>query len=171
MKPPDRIVIVGLGLIGGSLAAACRKKFPRAEIIGITRNKSALNKAKKRGWIDEGFQKLDHAFVGARLTRLYRTRGRVAPSGAMNDAPTFVILCTPVDTFKNYLRRLDPIAPAGTVVTDAGSVKGFLVRWAGRRKWKRIQFVGAHPMAGSHERGIDAADPQCTGPSDNDESS
>lgn len=141
--PFSRIVIVGLGLIGGSLAAACRKQFPRARIIGITRNRRALAQAKRKGWIHEGFQDLKRAFGGKRSRPLQ----------------PLIILCTPVDTLKNYLIQLDRIAPPGTVVTDAGSVKGFLVRWADRRPWKRIQFVGAHPMAGSHERGIDAARP------------
>ena len=131
------ITIIGLGLIGGSLAARCRKKFPRAKIIGITRNTRALDVAKKRGWIHQGYKNL-------------KVPGTIVPG-------TFCILCTPVDTLKDFLKQLDRVAPPGTVVTDAGSVKGFLVRWADRQKWRRIQFVGAHPMAGSHEQGIGAA--------------
>lgn len=133
---PKRIVIVGLGLIGGSLARASRKAFPRARIVGVTRSRAALAKAKKKGWIHEGFTDLKRAFE------------RTAP---------LVVLCTPVDTLKNFLIRLDSVAPKGTIVTDAGSVKGFLVRWADRKRWRRIEFVGAHPMAGSHERGIEHA--------------
>ena len=151
-----RILIVGLGLIGGSLAAASRKKFPKARIIGVTRNQKALQTAKRKGWIQEGYRDLRQALVGAPL------RGR--PLGWFQGGHTgpplhLVILCTPVDTLKNYLKRLDRMAPKGTVVTDAGSVKGFLVRWVDRQKWRRIEFVGAHPMAGSHRRGMDAADP------------
>ncbi len=138
-QTPRRIVLVGLGLIGGSLAAASRKKFPRAKIIGVTRNRSALSQAKKKKWIHEGFQHLDQAF---------RKQDKI---------PTLIILCTPVDTLKDFLKRIDRLAPSGTVVTDTGSVKGFLVRWAERQRWQHIQFVGAHPMAGSHERGINAA--------------
>lgn len=134
-----RIVVIGLGLIGGSLAAAAKKKFPRARIIGVTRNKAALASAKRKGWIHEGFTDLKKAFS--------------------NHDHAIIILCTPVDTLKNYLLKLDRLAPSGTVVTDAGSVKGFLARWAERQKWRSIQFVGAHPMAGSHERGIRHARP------------
>lgn len=140
---PKRIILVGLGLIGGSLAAACRKAFPRIRIIGVTRNAQTLATAKRKGWIHEGHTELKEAF----------SLGRV------NRAPTLVVLCTPVDTLKNFLKRLDRLAPPGTLVTDTGSVKGFLVRWAGRRRWRHIQFVGAHPMAGSHEQGIAHADP------------
>lgn len=128
------IVVVGLGLIGGSLAGACRKKFPKARIIGVTRNRAALATAKRKGWIHEGCRDLESAF--------------------QNAGPCLILLCTPVDTLKGFLLRLDRIAPPGSVVTDTGSVKGFLVRWAEKRRLKRIHFVGAHPMAGSHERGI-----------------
>lgn len=135
------IIIVGLGLIGGSLAAACRRVFPRTRIIGVTRNSRALAKAKKQEWIHEGYRNIESAF----------SKGGVPLP--------LVVLCTPVNTLKDFLIRLDRLAPPGTVVTDTGSVKGFLVRWSDRKDWKRIQFVGAHPMAGSHEQGIDAARP------------
>ena len=132
------IIIVGLGLIGGSLAAACRRAFPRTRIVGVSRNPSSLRKAKSKGWIHEGTTDLKKALHSSSL----------------------VVLSTPVDTLKNFLVRLDRLAPRGTVVTDAGSVKGFLVRWSDLRQWKRIQFVGAHPMAGSHLQGIPAARPE-----------
>lgn len=142
----DPIIIIGLGLIGGSLAASCRRKFPRSKIIGISRNRAVLTKAKRRGWIHEGFVDLRAAF----------TEGEVRHASPR----PVVILCTPVDTLNSYLKRLDRIAPRGTVVTDAGSVKGFLARSFDQKKWQRIRFVGAHPLAGSHQRGIDAADPK-----------
>ena len=131
------ITIIGLGLIGGSLAAACRRAFPRARIVGISRSRKALAKAKKRKWIHEGTSNLGRGLRSAE----------------------FVVLCTPVDTLKEFLKRIDRLAPAGVVVTDTGSVKGFLVRWADRQRWRHLHFVGAHPMAGSHEQGIDPATP------------
>lgn len=124
-------------MIGGSLAARCRKAFPKARIIGVSRSRQALLKAKKKDWICAGYADLRQA--------------------ASHSKPNLIILCTPVDTLKGFLSRIDRVAPRGTIVTDAGSVKGFLVRWAERRKWRSIQYVGAHPMAGSHERGIDHA--------------
>ena len=151
MRSFRSITIVGLGLIGGSLAAACRKAFPRANIKGITRNPSALARAKKRGWIHEGYSDLNQAFARA------GTRSPRPKQGGATPPLPLIILCTPVDTLKNFLQQLDRLAPPGTVVTDTGSVKGFLVRWAERKKWKRIQFVGAHPLAGSHEQGFGAA--------------
>lgn len=137
------ITVIGLGLIGGSLAGASRKAFPRAKIFGVTRNQRALRKSKSIGWIDKGFRDVTEWGASA----------RAMPESSLQ----LVILCTPVDTLKDFLKKIDRVAPTGTVVTDAGSVKGFLVRWADRQRWRHIHFVGAHPMAGSHERGIGAA--------------
>ncbi len=134
---PQTIAIVGLGLMGGSLAAACRKKFPQARILGISRSRKALLSAKKKKWIHEASQDLG---LGVREADL-------------------VVLGTPVDTFPRLLLSLERLARRGTVVTDLGSVKGSIVRWAERRNFKNIRFVGSHPMVGSHERGIEAAKP------------
>lgn len=131
------IAVVGLGLMGGSLAAACRKKFPQSRIIGISRDPGALRIAKQKKWIHEGFKDLK--------------------AGAAN--ADFIILGTPVDTLKPLLLQIDRAAKPGTIATDVGSVKGELVRWASRTRFKNIQFVGAHPMTGSHERGIAVAQP------------
>lgn len=143
---PRVITIIGLGLIGGSLAAACRKKFPHAKIIGISRRLESINKARRKNWIHKGFQDLKEAML------YVEKRGLDTPNH-------LIVLCVPVDNLKGYLLKLDRLAPSGTVVTDTGSVKGFIVDWADRRNWRRIRYVGAHPMAGSHERGIDAAEP------------
>jgi prephenate dehydrogenase len=52
---------------------------------------------------------------------------------------------------------LDGIAEGRLIVTDVGSVKGSLCRWVSQKKWKRVEFTGAHPMVGSHERGWEAS--------------
>ena len=49
-----KITIVGLGLMGGSLAAICRRKIPKAQIIGVTRNRAALLRARRKKWIHFG---------------------------------------------------------------------------------------------------------------------
>ena len=131
------IAIVGLGLMGASLAAACRKKFRSAKIIGISRNPSALRKASRKGWVHEGTSDFGRGVRAADL----------------------VCLCTPVDTFPQFLSALDRSAKPGTLVTDVGSVKGVIERWFRGRSWKNIKFVSAHPMVGSHLRGIEAAAP------------
>lgn len=129
------IVIVGLGLMGGSLAAACRKRFPKSRILGISRDPRALRLALKKRWIHQGFHQLKEGAAQADL----------------------IVLCTPVDTIKGLLQKLDRIVLPGTVVTDTGSVKADLVQWAEKRRFRNLQFAGAHPLVGSHERGMRAA--------------
>jgi len=131
------IAIVGLGLMGGSLAAICRRKFPSSRILGISRNPKALAFALKQKWIHTGTRRLSLGVQNADL----------------------IVLCTPVDTFLKMLSQCDQFAPPGTLVTDVGSVKKEILDKAERFRWKRIQFVGAHPMVGSHDRGIEAANP------------
>lgn len=132
-----KIAITGLGLMGGSLAAACRKKFPKARIIGISRNREALALAKKKRWVHETTRDIKLGARGADL----------------------VVLCTPVDTFLPYLKAIDKVCTKGALVMDVGSVKASVLKEVNARKWKNLSFVGCHPMVGSHKRGIRAVDP------------
>ena len=132
-----KIVIVGLGLMGGSLAAACRKKFPKARIIGISRSREALALAKKKKWVHEATRDVKLGARGADL----------------------VVICTPVDTFLSYLKMIDKVCTKGALVMDVGSVKAPVLKEVNSRKWKNLSFVGCHPMVGSHKRGIYAVNP------------
>ncbi len=132
-----KIAIVGLGLMGGSLAAGCRKCFPKVRIVGITRNRAALAFAKKEKWIHEGTRDVLSGAAGADV----------------------VVLCTPVGTYLPILRKIDRVCRKGALVMDVGSVKASVAAEVNRTKWKNLSFVGCHPMAGSHDRGITAAAP------------
>lgn len=132
-----KIAIIGLGLMGGSLAAACRKRFPKARIIGISRNREALALAKKKKWVHEA-------------TRLLKNGVRNAD---------VIVLCTPVDSFLPYLKGIDKVCKQYALVMDVGSVKGSVLKQVNGCKWRNLSFVGCHPMVGSHERGIKAACP------------
>jgi len=132
-----KIAIVGLGLMGGSLAAACRKKFPKARIIGISRNREALALAKKKKWVHEATTDIFRGVQGADL----------------------VVLCTPVDTFMPYLKAIDMVCAKGALVMDVGSVKAAILKEVNSRSWKNLSFVGCHPMVGSHKRGIQVVNP------------
>ncbi|OQA56771.1 MAG: prephenate dehydrogenase [Candidatus Omnitrophica bacterium ADurb.Bin277] len=132
-----KITIIGLGLMGGSLAAACRKRFPKSTIVGVTRSRKALAFALRKKWLNEGAEDVARGASGADL----------------------VILCTPVDAHLPILGKVDRVVKPGALVMDVGSVKGSIHRDINRVSWKRMSFVGAHPMVGSHERGIDAATP------------
>ncbi len=131
------IAIIGLGLMGGSLAAACRKKFPKAKIVGISRDLSALQKALRKNWIHEISQKPEQGVREADL----------------------IILCTPINTFPDLVMMCDRFAKQGAIVTDVGSLKGEIDQFLTEFPTKRIYFVGSHPMVGSHSRGVDFARP------------
>jgi len=133
-----KIAIVGLGLMGGSLAVACRKKFPKARITGISRSREALTLAKKKKWVHEATQDVLLGTHGADL----------------------VVLCTPVDTFLPYLKAIDKVCAKDALVMDVGSVKISVLKEVNSHKWKNLSFVGCHPMVGSHKRGIEVACPK-----------
>lgn len=132
-----KIAIIGLGLMGGSLAASCRKKFPRARIVGISRSREALALAKKKKWVHEATADV---LAGARDADL-------------------MVLCTPVGTLLPYLKAIDRVCAKQALVMDVGSVKSSVLKEAGSWSWKNLSFVGCHPMVGSHRRGIKAVNP------------
>ena len=137
MKKENVIAIAGLGLMGGSLAAAIRRKMPRARVVGISRSRSALRYALRRGWIHQG----ETSF-----------RQGISKAGT-------IVLCTPVHTIAGYVREAEKFAPEGALVTDVGSVKGAIEKSVSSMSLKRVMFAGAHPMVGSHEQGVTAAKP------------
>lgn len=132
-----KIAIIGLGLMGGSLAAACRRRFPKAHIVGISRSREALALARKKKWVHEATRDV---LLGAHSADL-------------------VALCTPVDTFLPYLKAIDKVCAKDALVMDVGSVKASVLKEVNSRRWKNISFVGCHPMVGSHKRGIRVACP------------
>src|SRR3990167_407336 len=129
----NRVTIIGLGLIGGSLGMALRRRGMR--VTGYSRKTSTLRAAKRRGAIDVGTTNLRAAVREADL----------------------VVLATPVDTIVPMARRVARLVHPGTILTDAGSTKVRIVRSLERFLPRHVSFVGAHPLAGSERRGIDAA--------------
>ncbi len=127
--------IIGLGLLGGSLAGALRKQFRNARVIGISRSASKLREAKRKKLITDGARDLRNGVQSA----------------------DFIIICTPVDTIPKLIAEVDRFAKRSAIVTDVGSTKETLIRWAAKRKFKNIRFIGSHPMAGSHLTGLSHA--------------
>jgi len=127
--------IVGLGLLGGSLAGALRKKFPGAHVTGISRSALKLRDAQRKKIITAGTRDLKAGVQSA----------------------DFIFICTPVDTIPKFISQIDRHAKPGAIVTDVGSTKGSLIRWVEKKRFKNIQFVGSHPMAGSHLTGLEHA--------------
>ena len=123
--------VIGVGLLGGSIALGLREQIPDIEIAGIGRRQSSLRAARKIGAIDS-------AHLG--------TYEIVAKSD-------LIVLATPVCAFEKILRQIKPYLKPSVVVTDAGSTKAQVVRTADRVLGQGGPFVGSHPMAGSEHKG------------------
>lgn len=132
--PFRRVAIVGVGLIGGSIGLAIRRRLPRVCVVGIDRP-AVLRAARRRGAVQEGAASLAAGLLGADL----------------------VVLALPVDAALRVLPRVARLAGPGTLITDVGSTKDPIVR-AARRLGLASRFVGGHPMAGSERSGIGNAD-------------
>ncbi len=133
-----RVVIVGVGLIGGSLALALRKKGFAGTICGVD-NDDVLNKAQSRHVLDE-----------------YFSRDRLVE--AVTDADV-IFLCTPILEILNLIREIGPHVKPKALITDVGSTKRKIVEIAGIYLPPGVDFIGGHPMAGSETKGVEAADP------------
>lgn len=68
-----------------------------------------------------------------------------------------VILATPIMTFESYFKDIRPFLKSGCIVTDVGSTKVLVHRWAEKYLPKTVFFVGSHPIAGSEKRGVEFA--------------
>jgi prephenate dehydrogenase len=131
-----KVVVCGVGLIGGSFALALRKAGAVGEIVGVGRSKASLQAALALGVIDAAACDLRAALAGADL----------------------VLLATPVGQFEPLMVALAPHLEPGTLVTDGGSTKGDVVAAARRAFGTRIaQFVPSHPIAGAEKSGVAAA--------------
>jgi prephenate dehydrogenase len=132
----DRVVIIGVGLIGGSFALALKQAGMARHIVGLGRSPEALARALDLGIVDEVC---------------------TTPAAAMRGAD-LVLLAAPVAQTGTILASLLPHLEAHTVVTDAGSTKSDVVAAARAAFGARIkQFVPGHPIAGSEANGPDAA--------------
>ena len=129
------LAIVGVGLIGGSFAAALRQAGCVGRVLGAGRRPQTLQEAVRLGLIDEAVS-LEEAAQRA----------------------DFIFVAAPVGAFAAIFARLKPTLNPKAVVTDGGSTKQNVIEAARKGLKERIaQFVPSHPMAGSHETGPQAA--------------
>jgi len=133
----DRLAIVGVGLLGGSVAKAARAHAVAREIVGVGRDLGRLGPAVSDGALDRATTDVAEGVAGADL----------------------VVLGAPVLVNETLLAHVWGAAPAGAVVTDVGSTKRSIVGAADRLAAGRpeVQFVGSHPMAGSEQSGYGVA--------------
>lgn len=131
----NRLAVVGVGLIGGSLARILREKGEVGEIVGIGRGAANLQRAVELGVIDRYEHDLKQGVVDADL----------------------VFLATPVCTIADIVAEIAPLLHCGAIVTDGGSVKEEIVRRCEELLPPGIHFVGGHPIAGTEKSGVDAS--------------
>ena len=131
-----KITIIGVGLLGGSIGLAVRRRKLAREIAGFVRRRASLKDCEKAGAVD------------------FATTDLLA---AVSDAD-LVILCTPLAQMRSRVREMLPALKRGAIVTDVGSVKAGVVRELESLLQKSgAHFVGSHPMAGAEKTGVGAA--------------
>jgi prephenate dehydrogenase len=136
-EPRNKITIIGLGLIGGSLGLALKAAgMQGVEIVGHDRERGVEKQAEKIGAIDRGEHNLPSAIEGAAL----------------------VIVATPIDTVREVFQQIAPDLAEGAVVTDTASTKARVMDWAKEALPPHVSFIGGHPMAGKETHGIDHAE-------------
>ena len=135
MKLFQKVTIIGVGLLGASLAKACKGRGLVDEITGYGRNCENLRKAKDLKIIDHYSGDLSEAVSDADL----------------------VVLCTPVSTIVPLIQSLVSQVQPGTIITDVGSVKESVVHSADKLMPEGIFFVGSHPIAGGENSGLESS--------------
>jgi cyclohexadieny/prephenate dehydrogenase len=129
-----QITLIGLGLIGSSLCHAIRRGGLAGRITGAAKSEATLATAERLKLCDAMFADPAEAAKGADL----------------------VILCTPVGTFGEIARAIQPVLKPGAILSDAGSVKTAVVRDAGPFVPEGVHFIPGHPIAGTEHSGPEA---------------
>ncbi len=130
----QNVVVIGLGLIGGSFALELKKRKLAARVIGVSRSSVNRQEALRKKAIDEAQTQVGVFLKNADL----------------------ILLATPVETIQKILKQIKPFLAKTTLVTDVGSSKLQIVQCA--RSLKMFQFVGGHPIAGTEKSGMKAAE-------------
>ncbi len=131
----QQMTIIGVGLIGGSLARAAREKGLVARFVGAGRSAGNLEKALALGVVDR-----------------IETDHKKAVEGS-----DLVVIGTPVRTAVDVVRNILPAMEANAILTDVGSVKGPFVRAVEEMDLGTVRFVGGHPIAGTEHSGVEAS--------------
>lgn len=132
----NKITIVGVGLLGGSLGMAIRSRRLARRVMGFVRRAASVNESKRAQAVDAATQDLKAAVADADL----------------------VVLCTPLAQMRPLVRQILPVLKRGAIVTDVGSVKASVVKELESLVAKAgAHFIGSHPMAGAEKTGVTAA--------------
>lgn len=132
----QKITLVGVGLLGGSLGLAVKERRLAAHVSGYVRRAASIAECEKSGAVDKADTDVGRAVQGADL----------------------VVLCTPIAQMAPLVTRMLPSLERGCVVTDVGSVKASVVAELEPLVSKAgAEFVGSHPMAGAEKMGVASA--------------
>jgi prephenate dehydrogenase len=132
----QKVTLVGVGLLGGSLGLALRKRRLASKVDGYVRRTASITECEKIGAVDHATRDLNRAVEGADL----------------------IVLCTPLGQMWEITEKMLPFIKKGAIVTDVGSVKGSVVEELEPLVAKvGAYFVGSHPMAGGEKMGVSAA--------------
>ncbi len=130
----ERLAIVGVGLIGSSIARAARHLNLARTIVAIDRDEGVVARVRELGFADEATSDATAGAAGA----------------------DFVILCVPVGAYEAVARTLAGVLKPGSIVSDVGSVKGSVLVQVQPHLPEGVHFVPAHPVAGTEHSGPDA---------------
>jgi cyclohexadieny/prephenate dehydrogenase len=130
----QRLVLIGIGLIGSSLARVCRRKGLAREIIAMDSSATVLKRVADLGLADQVINEPAAALEGAGL----------------------VILCTPVGVMEQVAHDIAPYLEPGAIVSDVGSVKTAIIKTVTPHLPSTVHFIPAHPVAGTEQSGPDA---------------
>lgn len=137
-KEFNKVTVIGLGLIGGSLAWALKRSKQVRNVFGVDADEETIEYALKKQIIDEGSRDMAKGAQGAEI----------------------VVIATHVGAIVKTAKSLIPLVSEGTIITDVGSVKGKIVREIEGVMPPHLHFLGGHPIAGTENSGIANADPR-----------
>ena len=133
----NKITIIGVGLIGGSLARALKERTLAKVVFGYGRDQSRLDEAQKSNIIDAFSTNIKEAI----------------------DEANIVVISTPVGTFKDILDQIEPLISSNVIITDVGSTKSDIVNIVNDvLKDNSSCFIPAHPIAGKERSGFEVSD-------------
>ena len=130
----EKVCILGLGLIGGSIGLAIKRSNISNQITGYARSNSTLERAIDLGLVDSVRDNLKDAVSNSDL----------------------VILATPLSTFRELVEEMSPFLKKGCIITDTGSAKLTVIEDLKDILPNGVEFVPGHPIAGTEESGPDA---------------
>lgn len=132
----EKIAIIGVGLLGGSLGLVIKQRKLAAKVDGYVRRTASISECENAGVVDHATREIQRAVENADL----------------------IILCTPLSRMRELAEQMLPALKPGAIVTDVGSVKANVVQeleplFASAN----AHFIGSHPMAGGEKAGVSAS--------------